>query len=72
MEALLREREVCALLGVTRMTLFALRKQGEIAHVKVGRNVRYTQSAISAYVERNTRLGNAEANETKPEREGEA
>lgn len=53
-QELLNEREASARLGVNRVTLFRLRKQGRIAYVKIGPLVRYEPEAIERFVAQHT------------------
>lgn len=46
-EKLLTEKEVSDLFGVNRVTLWRWRKAGILVPVKMGRTVRYKQSAIN-------------------------
>lgn len=49
-DCLLNEREVGELLGVSRTTLWRLRRQGELPFGKVGREFRYSRAEILSWV----------------------
>jgi excisionase family DNA binding protein len=49
-DALLTDREVGALLGVSRTTLWRLRQKGGLPFGKVGREFRYRKSEILSWV----------------------
>jgi len=48
-------KDVLALLGISRTTLYHLTKQGEIPSYQIGGSVKYKQSEIDAYIERKKR-----------------
>lgn len=54
------ETEVCERLKVSRKVLWRLRRDREIEFLGSGRQIRYPESALTAYVERNTRKAREE------------
>jgi excisionase family DNA binding protein len=48
------ESEVCERLKISRKVLWRLRRDRQIDFLGTGRAIRYPESALTAYVERNT------------------
>jgi excisionase family DNA binding protein len=51
-EKLLNIKQVQEILGLSERTIFRLIKKGEIQGFKIGREWRFTEADISAYIER--------------------
>ena len=51
-QKLYREKEVSALLGISLVTIWRLRKKGEISYRRISGTVRYSTSDIAEFVER--------------------
>ena len=51
----LSEREAAERLGVSRLTLWRARQRGEIAFLRIGRRVLYSNAHIVAFEERHER-----------------
>lgn len=47
---LLTSREAAAMLGISERTLWTLKDQGEIPHIKIGRSVRYSVTDLNAWI----------------------
>ncbi len=52
-DPLLRFNEVCALLVVSRKTLYEIIAAGELTPIRVGRRQRFAPTDVHAYLERN-------------------
>lgn len=52
----LSEREAAGRLGVSRLTLWRARQRGEIAFLRIGRRVLYSESHIREFELRHERL----------------
>ena len=50
---LLSINEVGELLGISRPTVYALIRRGELVPIRVGKRIRFDQADIRAYLERN-------------------
>lgn len=53
--ALLTEREVADVFGVSVDTIRRLRRAGKISHTSIGGRIRYTEEHVLAYLEREIR-----------------
>jgi predicted DNA-binding transcriptional regulator AlpA len=51
-EELLDTPETCRLLGVTRVSLWRLEKQGKLRPLRIGRGLRYLPAEVQAYIDR--------------------
>jgi excisionase family DNA binding protein len=51
----LSEREAADRLGVSRLTLWRARQRGEIAFLRIGRRVLYSETHINEFEERHER-----------------
>lgn len=51
----LSEREAASRLGVSRLTLWRARQRGEIAFLRIGRRVLYSESHIKDFEQRHER-----------------
>ena len=52
---LLHPQEAAQALAISPRTLWTLTQRGEIACVRIGRSVRYSQADIKAYIQQNRR-----------------
>ena len=68
MSKLYTESELCKMLGISRTTIYRLRKIGLLKAVRFGRSVRYMQEQIDDLLKR---LGGSDSSDTSGEN-GEA
>lgn len=54
MERTLSPREVAEIVGVSYETILAWARDKEIAHVKIGRRVRFTEKNVTDFITANT------------------
>ena len=53
---LFNEREACAVLGISPVTLWRLRRAGQISFTRVRNSLRYTEADIAEFLERSKRV----------------
>lgn len=49
-EQLLTEREFCRIFGISRVTSWRLRRQGNLPHLKLAQGIRYTPEHVAAFI----------------------
>lgn len=57
---LLRPRDAAKLLAISERMLYTLTKRGDIAAVRMGKAVRYTQAELSAFIDKQMHTNAAE------------
>lgn len=53
-DGLLNSKEAAEWLGISERTLFSLKKEEEIGHVRIGRRVAFTRQQLRDYIERHS------------------
>jgi excisionase family DNA binding protein len=62
-EALLKARELAKVTGISRTTLYEMAKQDRIPHVRIGGMVRFPESRVAEWLEREIRGGSPREDE---------
>jgi len=65
-EKLLTIKQVQELLGVSERTVFNFMERGEITGFKIGRQWRFEQAVIDAYIARQREKGGRDRQKTEP------
>jgi len=65
--SLLTQKEVCALLKVSRTTLLRLRNEAGLPYVSMGTRLRFDEEAVSEWLKQNALL--SEQTQNQPENE---